>query len=230
METYPYRVAAASVSCRWKCPQILAGLPFPGTPHFGELMKAFETDGVEARNITVETPSNRLSDVVLSIGILRGEIRLLLNYAGFEIAIDRLLEDHIPIVPRLAKVAVESLRDFRISSEPGEFEVSYRAHFELEPGLVRRILATYLRDTGFAQSVNPDAFAYRMRPEGRTDIKECRMVFAQSLLLKEALYVDLGIAYFGDPSAVEPGPRAVDDVFAFLGMFGLKNPPQRGAR
>ncbi len=79
------KVDRASVETQWISPTLLPELPFPGTKGFGTLLNDLAPYQPDASRISVETPSNRVSDVELRFGFRNGEIQLSLLYTGFRI-------------------------------------------------------------------------------------------------------------------------------------------------
>ena len=106
-----YRIEHASASCRWTCARMLTALPSPGTPQFASLTSALQPYGVGPRDITFEAPSTRMSDVALNFMLLRGELRLQITYEGFEVFASQLLDEHLSVVPKLAGIARDAIRD-----------------------------------------------------------------------------------------------------------------------
>ena len=224
---YPYRVEQASVNFRWMCPDILAALPIPGSTQFRELARRLQPFDLEARTVTVDTPSNRLSDVVVTFGLQKGEIRLLFSYTGFEIQIDKLLDEHLGVIPELAQTAFSSLQEFRIVSKPGTYQLNYHAHLALDNGVAKQILREHLSQPdpfSPADGLEPDALAYRLPTGNRSDLMDARVVLARSLLLKEGLFADFSATYTDEPGVATLSNTATADVLGCLGKFGLHHP------
>lgn len=221
-----YRVEQASVSCRWRCGQMLQTLPSPGTAHFAKLASALQPFGVDPRGITFEAPSARMADVSLNFALLRGEVRLQITYEGFEIRVDRLLEEHVTVIPRLAGVARQALQECSPDSATGRYEITYSAHLALETGMAVSILAEHLSSKAEDRELVPDAFAYRIEQPDRPEVVEMRLFVAQSLLLKEAVWVQFTAVYQGELPAEQLAHAAVDDTLKGLARLGLRD--QRG--
>jgi len=220
----PYRIEQQSVSCRWRCAQMLSTLPSPGTPHFAKLTSALQQFAVDPRGITFEAPSARMADVSLNFALLREQIRLRITYEGFEILVAQLLDEHVTVISRLVAIARQALQECSPDSAIGRYEITYSAHLALELGKAVSILAEYLPSRAEDQELVPDAFAYRIQRPDRPEVVEMRLFVAQSLLLKEAVWVQFIAVYQGELPVEELTHKAVDDTLEALARLGLKNP------
>ncbi len=202
---------------------MLHALPSPGTPQFAKLTGALQPFGVEPRGITFEAPSARMADVSLNFALLRAEIRLQITYEGFEIHVARLLDEHVAVIPRLAGIARHALQECSPDGALGRYEVTHSAHLALEPGKAVSILAEHLPSKAQDQELVPDGFAYRIQRPDRPEVIEMRLFVAQSLLLKEAVWVQLVAVYQGELPAEELAHKAVDDTLGALAKLGLED-------
>jgi hypothetical protein len=200
---------------------MLHTLPSPATPHFAKLVGALQPFGVDPRSVTFEAPSARMADVLLSFALLRGEVRLQFTYEGFEILVAQLLDAHLPVIPRLATIARQALQECSPDNEAGRYQITYSAHLSLEPGQATSILAEHL--PARAEDLVPDAFAYRIQRSDRPEVVEMRLVVAQSLRLKEAVYAEFTAVYQDAWPTEELMHKAVDDTLGALARLGLRN-------
>jgi hypothetical protein len=88
---------------------------------------------------------------------------------GFEIQIDRLLDEHLPLMPKLAESAISLLAGYGDSPDSGKYTIHYRAHLRLEDGVTSRILGRHLEFKEPDDAFEPDAFAYKIRLANRPD-------------------------------------------------------------
>ena len=204
---------------------MLHALPSPGTPQFAKLTSALQPFGVEPRGVTFEAPSARMADVALHFALLRGEIRLQVTYEGFEIVVAQLLDEHLAVIPRLATIARDALRECCQDATPGRYQITYSAHLGLEPGKATLIVAEHLSSRAEDPELVPDAFAYKIQRPDRPEVVEMRLVVAQSLRLKEAVYAEFTAVYQDELPAEELMHKAVDDTLGALARLGLKNQP-----
>ena len=211
----------ASLNIWWTSGEVLWGLPLPGTRQFGLLLKSLEPHGVTAREIIVESPSKLLADVVLGLGLLSGEVRLLLSYTGFEISIDELLHHHLKSIVTIAGSAQASLTDFREPDNAGSLTIRYAAHLHVGANALEVILRNNLPVTDAA--LLPDAFAYTVSPPGRHDIQEVRAVIERSLRSPENVYVEVTSKYYEFGFTEAFGAIMKEDILATLQRCGLSN-------
>jgi hypothetical protein len=205
---------------------MLPALPSPGTPQFAKLAGALQAFVVDPRGITFEAPSTRMADVSLNFALLRGEARLQFTYEGFEILVAQLVDEHLAVIPKLAAIARQVLQESCSGSAPGRYQVTYSAHLGLEPGRAASLLAEYLPVRSEDRELAPDGFAYRVQRPDRPEVVEMRLVVAQSLRLKEAVYVEFTATYLDELPAEEVANKAIEDTLNALAKVGLKN--QRG--
>ncbi|MEK7407520.1 MAG: hypothetical protein AAB225_20775 [Acidobacteriota bacterium] len=203
---------------------MLHTLPTPGTPHFAKLTSALQPFGVGPRGITFEAPSARMADIALNFELVGGAVRLQITYEGFEIVVSQLQEEHLTEIPKLARIARETLQDCSPASTGGRYEITYSAHLALEPGKAVSILAEHLPSEAKDQELAPDAFAYRIQQPDRPEVVELRLFVAQSLLLKEGVWVQFIAVYQGELPVERLAQQAVDDTSEALARLGLKNP------
>src|SRR5947209_7177011 len=90
---WEYEVARASMVYRCALDRMLPALPGPGTDPFAKLCRSLRPYGISPTKVTIEAPTSRLEDVILSItDLLEGRINLRLSYGWFEISDNELYE------------------------------------------------------------------------------------------------------------------------------------------
>lgn len=222
-----FAILRASLSLRWSCNHILSALPLPATPAFRQLLKGLEPYGLAPQDVSAEVPGNRLSDVALVVLVARQAISIRITYSGFEITIPHLLEEHLPFLAPIAEVVMTVLREIDHEADSGKLRFSYNAHAKLKPGLARQMLNSHLTA---GPGLVPDAFAYNVRAEDRSDILDMRLVIARSLFFEEALFIDFMSEYGGMGVPAAAAKKIGDDYYAVLAKLNMQLRTQKEAQ
>lgn len=177
---------------------------------------------LDASRIVVETPSNRLSDVTLAIGLFGGGVRLLFRYTGVEVLIENLLNDDLSVIPPLTDAAYETLSEYGATQVDGRHEILYRAHLELDPGATELLLSTYLNAGPDHQDLlKASGFTFRLTSSAVAGLSSGRISIAQSILLSEGAFVEVESVYVTSSRISEVVERAIIDVRTLLSKMGL---------
>lgn len=96
-----YTVEQSLLDFKWTFQGMLPSLPGPGSPAFAELCKGLQPYGITPFAVTVDSPSARLGDLILSIGLLSGRVTVKFSSSTLEVYVRELLvgdeEKLIPI-------------------------------------------------------------------------------------------------------------------------------------
>src|SRR6267142_4950354 len=93
-----YIVKETWSSYRWTFVRMAPTIPFPGTPLFQTLLGALQPYVIAPSDVSLESPSQRLSDVALIIGLVDQRITLKITYGGVELIVNRLFAEDVPIL------------------------------------------------------------------------------------------------------------------------------------
>lgn len=218
-----FTVLASSLTSRWTLDRILPSLPSPGTQGFLRLCNDLKPHGFTTRGYLAESPTGRLSDVVLTISLLQEKVKLRISYEWFELTTDALYQDEIDQLVSIVGKVITVLKEVDPEMRLSRALVNIREHVSLATGKVDQFLADHLKWnrglTEFNQLI-PDAFAYNLT-DGSTEVE--RITVARSLIYKDALFVDVYCDYPppGDPQQL--ADRFARDYGRILGLVGLKS-------
>lgn len=179
-------------------------LPGPGSPAFVLLSRQLVPYGFSVTGVTIETPSQRLSDVSVSVWLLNNRILLKLCYGWIELFMGELLAEDIESLVAILAVTFSGLREMDGETDRGKTRVACSAHLRLSPSDAGSFFGEYVRQAH--PTLVPDAFAYQVKAEeaasGPEQVLDSRIVIARSLLYSNALFAEYSIEYTGrsDPS------------------------------
>lgn len=178
-------VLASYLSCRWTLNGILPNLPTPGTASFQGFCSKLRQHGLEARSYSLEAPSSKLSDVVLTAGLLQGRINLRLSYEWLELTVpdtwsgyDQLLlgiaDDMLALITEDSALAVERVL------------INARCHGRIRDKTVEQYLSEHVVGESPHPGFAPDGFAFNM-----TGTATARLTVSKSVVHQNALFLDI---------------------------------------
>lgn len=185
-------VVASSITCQWRFAEVLPSLPAPGTPLFPQFWKTLKPFGLSAEGYSLETPTSRLSDVLLRLGLLNGRAQARLAYEWFEVSAEqpgmRMTSELVTISNKILSILSHSERSAAISA---------RAHCALQGADVEEFLAAHVRSSQASAepdfgSLIPDGFAYNLT--GNKD-KLLRLVISKSIVHYNSLFIEVNGEY-----------------------------------
>ena len=183
------KVLHSTIEIDWLSPTLVAELPFPGTRAFAAIVNDLEPYQPEAGRMTVETPSNKVSDVFVRFGLRKGEIELRLYYTGFKIWVSPFEKSHAADLVLLAMVAFNNL-GFREMFPPiGRLNVHYKGHLQLEEGSLIPMLREHVSSR--LAGLEPDGCSYLFTPLDVPAVRPAKLHLERSLKFDESLFVDL---------------------------------------
>src|SRR6266705_3372186 len=95
-----YTVEQSSLTFKWIFHRMLPSLPGPGSPAFAELCKGLHHYGINPGTVIVDSPSSRLADLNVSIGLLENRVNVRISSAVLEVFVRELLVgDEEKLVP-----------------------------------------------------------------------------------------------------------------------------------
>ena len=219
--SYRFSVEIASASLKWIVGAVLPSLPTPGTSSFVELMAVLRPFGVDPQHVTLATPTGKLSDVMFSVGVKNGAIRIQYTYSGIELVVEQLADEYLNVLRDLADAAFNCVQPSAWKAA-SRYEARYMAHLRLESGISGEILTARLAPVGTSGKLIPDAFAYRLVPNVNSIANDLRVVLAQSALLANGLWTDFTLSYPGSKEIGVVIDQARADIVDTLSEFGLE--------
>ena len=185
---YKAKIVLSTIELEWLSPTLVAELPLPGTRAFSAIVKDLAPYQPEAGRMTVENPSNKVSDVFVRFGLRKGEIELRLYYTGFKIVVSAFEKSHEADLRFLAMTAFNNLGFREMFLPTGRLNVHYQGHLQLDPGSLIPLLREHVSDR-FA-GLEPDGCSYLFTPLDTPTVKPAKLQLERSLRFDESLFVD----------------------------------------
>src|SRR6266480_1562447 len=142
-----YTVEQSSLDFKWTFQRMLPSLPGPGSPAFAELCKGLHPYGIAPSAVTVDSPSARLGDLILSIGLLSGRVTVRFSSATLEIYVRELLvgdEDKLIPIADLLFAAANTIDPEAIQ---GQANLRASSHLKLQPGEIDSLLSEHVNQS-----------------------------------------------------------------------------------
>lgn len=152
----------------------------------------------------MDTPSSRMSDVVLSIVLLDKRVGIRITAASLELLVNGLFVDDDDSLITIVDSVFDALRSVDAESVAGTISHRVTSHFRLTNEDALEFLARHQVSNTLNVGLVVDAIAYKVN-RGESDsihASEIRFVLAKSLLYKNALFVDWNATY---PELAETG-------------------------
>lgn len=215
-----YEIEEATIIYRWSFNRMLSYIPGPGTSPFKTLCRMLQPHGISPSEISLDAPSNRLSDIILAVALFGGRILIRFNLAWAEVYAKELADEDVTALFDIGDALVTVLKEVDEEVDKGRVNITYRAHLSLPPYQTTPFLHKYLAAN--ILHLAPDAFAYKIQLGDATDVQDSRLVVAKSLLFDNALYIELSVDYIIDGKPLAPGQRFKHDLESALALFELK--------
>jgi hypothetical protein len=176
---------------------MLPSLPGPGTQAFATLAKALHPFGISPSGVTVDTPSSRMSDVILSIVLLDKRVGIRITAASMELLVNGLFDDDDSSLITIVDSVFDALRSVDPEAVAGRVSHRVTSHFRLTNDNALEFLAKHQVANTLDAGLLVDAIAYKVerRVSDSIHASEIRFVVAKSLLYQNALFVDLNATY-----------------------------------
>jgi hypothetical protein len=216
-----YVIEHTAVESQLKFASMLPMLPGPGTPAFAKLAKDLHPFGISPSGITVDTPSARLGDVVLTIALLEKRVGLRITAASLEVLINGLFVNDESSLVTIVDAVFDALRTIDPDSVEGIVSHRVTSHMRLVSENVVEFLAKHQPSDTLESGLIVDAIGYKVRNRENIYASEIRLVLAKSLLHQNALFVDWSATYPELVETVTLMSRINSDFDGTLGLMGL---------
>ena len=213
------KVVFTSVETQWISPVVLSEVPFPGTRPFGALIQDLQPFQPDATRISVETPSNRISDVAVRFGLRNGDIQLSLFYTGFRVGAAPFENSYQQDLGDISKIALARLGTQDLLSPGGRFVLGYQSHLRLEEVSASDFLRGLL---GRPAGLDPDGCSYRFTPQDSTGVNMARVLCECSVKVNGGLYVQCNLEFEAVPELDRLTGRALEAVGYAIELLGIK--------
>jgi len=217
-----YIVEQSSLTYKWTFQRMLPSLPGPGTPAFAELCKELHPYGISPSRVTVDTPSIRLSDVTVGIGLLDNRVALRLTSSAFELWLDELLEDDEEKLIPIADLVFTALSSIDADVVQGDAKLRISSHLRLSPLENDALLREHIKFFESVPHFIPDAVVYKIDFGQDSNAQELRIAIANSHVYPDSIFVDITADYKGPISNAQLAEQMNTDYERIIGTLGLK--------
>ena len=211
-------IESSSVEAQWTAPSLIPELPFPGTKEFGRLIQVLEPYGLDASKISVETPSNRVSDVELRIALRAVDLDLSLLYTGFRIGTDRFLDSHREPIGKLAAITAALILPSAGLVPGGKFSVRYHGHLRLNEGSRTDFLRSLL---GHPSGLDPTGASFLFDPPTDANVAASSVLVEHSKKIDGGLYVRCDVDFEAVGDLESAAKRAFDTIAFGISSTGI---------
>ncbi len=216
-----YTVEHSWITYRWTFDTILLGLPVPGTPAFSTLCRELRPYGISPTEISLETPSAFLSDVLYRITLLDRRVILRISYSGFEMLVDPLIQGDEELLVKILDSVFSVLGEIDANVNSGKAEVTLYSHMTLLTTEVDTFLRKHLPETNTESNLIPEAFGYSIKPSDTSDMSEARLVILKSERYNNAIFVNFSFTYIASEKPAQTSERVSRDSERALALIGL---------
>jgi len=199
---------------------MLPALPGPGSPQFPKLVKDLHSFGILPADVIVDAPTNKLSDLVLMIGLLERRVIVRITAELFELNVNSLFEGDDPHLISIAGAVFSALSEIDADSKKGIALIRSTTHLSLNPQDLNQILAEYL--SGRIAGLEPETIVYRVSLPKMAKGEDVRLVFSKSVVFDNSLFVDISTNYRHVDDLTDLAEQANLTFEAALGLLGLR--------
>lgn len=216
-----FTIEQASINVQWQYDRIAPALPLPGTEAFGLLCKRLAPFGLNANFISIDAPSNKLVDAVLTVVLLDGRLVIKFRVTSFEVIIDDFLDNDEQNLIDVCVALFEAMNRIDSDTNRGSAKIRVMYHLRLDTGENDRIIRDLFTGTSENSNLLPEVGIFKRAIHSDPALRESRVAIAKSLVFAEAIFVDLDLSYASTDDAVSLQSRVESDVFLTLRELGL---------
>lgn len=212
----------SSLTFKWTFNRMMPSLPTPGTTAFATLCRALQPYGISPSGISLQAPTNWLSDVSLRISLLEAERAILqITYGGFEIFINYLSHGDDAVTLEMLKIIFEALIEIDNDAISGNAKIVLNAHLRLDSSNPDAFLHKHLIGGETKDGLAPDLFYYRILLGNDPAPARIRIGVTTSVQFENAIFAELTAEYNDMGPLEQIGDRFEKDcrdAFAKLGL------------
>jgi hypothetical protein len=198
-------------------------LPSPGTSIFVSLYKKLNPYGISTAGVSLDAPTNKLSDIVLNILLLEDQVNLRFTYNSVEISHRNIGKEDFEVIDNLYNTVISVLSDVDPHVSSNRLQIVIYSHLSLLSYSAEAFLQDHLKANKNSRTI-PDAFAYQLLLSDSSKIERSRIVVAKSqLAIKNGIFIELNLEY--SPSGLFSPMQILKDYVDALGCLNLKESP-----
>jgi hypothetical protein len=190
-----YSVEHTSIECRWVFKRMLPSLPGPGTPAFANLVKGLHSFGIDPAGVSVDAPSSRMGDLVLSIVLLEKRVVVRLTASSFELIVAPVYVGDETTLVEIAELILTALSEIDAEAHRAEAKIRTSSHLSLTSANAETFLVGHLNLAAPDERLVPDAVAYKVSLSEGIHSSGLRVVISKSIAYKNAIFVEVFADY-----------------------------------
>lgn len=200
---------------------MLPFVPGPGTPPFTLIVGALHPFGISPEGITVDAPSSKMGDVVVSIALPEKRLAIRITAAFLELRINGLFVGDETDLVAIIEPVLDAIRSIDSTALPGTISHRVTSHLELIGTEIENFLGEHQVPQTVAAGLIADAIAYRVKRRENIRASEIRFVLAKSVVSENALFIDMNATYSEIPDISTVATWMNSDFDATLELLGL---------
>lgn len=222
-----YSVEHSSFTFKWTFKRMLPALPGPGTPGFAELCKGLHPYGITPSKVVLDSPTSRLSDVTLGIGLLDNRVAIRITPSALELTVnDLFLGDEEKLVP-IADLLFAAVSSVDTDATQGTANIRVVSHMRLAPGEAETLLGEHT-SAAAGSLLALDAVIYKVRLGKESRAQALSITLAKSLAYEGSIFVDMHGDYEGPATPTELAAHISADYERLIEVLGLKEQDSEG--
>ncbi len=218
-----YRIEYTSLSSEWKTTSILSELPVPGSRGFVTLVERLQPFGLTAQGISLQTPTNNLSDVRLDLALLDPRVTISIGYSHITLTTGEIYEGDVNSILQILQSVFGAMAVIDPKIEEGKGSTRVSLQLSLLDEQVEDFLARYAKKQEGDVTITPDAAAFVVNCDEVSRQARTRIVLAMSLHYANAIFCEITWEYesgtVGKP--IEFLNQLADSGLSVLSVFDL---------
>lgn len=217
-----YIAEQVSLKFIWSFDRMLPAVPGPGTIAFAGLCKDLHPYGLDASAVTVDTPTIRLGDVIVRIGLLDNtRLIIRLSVASIEFDLTNLYEGDEEILTKIVDALFKASHQIDEDAMKGKAEVKCASHLTLSPGENHKFMSEFMGSDLPANNLIPEAAKYKVEPTEGMIAETLSILFAESVINVDAVFVEVTANYASIVDTVTFANDVASDIYAARELIGL---------
>lgn len=229
-----YTLTQATLNFHYSFDFMLPMLPVPGaTPVFQTLVRELQPFKISAASISVENPSNRLSDLVMVINLLNDQLSVRIGYEYFEITVlepQQVQGSCFVILNGLMEALCKVFKSMPVELGLGLPKVHWRGHLKFDKSFPEQLInknKLQIADTSI--EIVPTATIYKLQTKDPSRFFSSMFVIANSEIQEKTIVIELMLTYNPTNNFTDTVSKFKTDLNHMMDSLGLMSglPPQK---
>ncbi len=224
-----YRIENATLSTEWKFNHILSELPTPGTKGFANLVQGLQPFGLTDRGISLQTPTNNLSDVRLDLALPDHRATVSIGYSYIILNAGEVFDGEAATLLRIIQAVFSAMVEVDPKTEQGKGTTRVSLQLPLLDEQADAFMARFAKKQEGPPTIIPDAAAFIVKHDETSQEARTRIIFARSIHYDNALFCEVSWEYESDiiGKPIDFLGRLVAEELNILTLFDLHNAEEK---